>query len=332
MENRSRCKKSLHQLPDGAVKNLYTHIKRIIRIIVISSERIFVDKKQIDENVKSPIYDEIAAYLDWCRDVRGFTPMTIRGKTYMLQGFVYEMRLHSINDLTNEAVDCFVERLLKRDVSPLVVNLRLQVIISWTRWMKESGRASPPLNTTLVRKLKGVPAEPRTFYTREEIEEVLEKTKDEMTWLLIAISFDTGIRLRELTRLRICEVHGARLNFLGKGQKLREVWLSARTSERFNEWIEKKPPHEEWVWDCHGLGRPYCEESLRTRMKAAFRAAGHPDFHPHALRHSFATDIQRRGADVMEIKEMMGHSSVATTVPSRVRGADARAFCEVPRP
>ena len=268
--------------------------------------------KQLNaQTVKSSIYDEIAAYLDWCRDVRGFTDETIRGKTWMLRDFAQESGVCSIDEITNEAVECFVSKLLKRGVNPLVVNLRISAILSLARWAEEAGAANPPLKPTLVRKLRGVPTRPRVFYSREEVEEVLAQVDDEMTWLLIAISFDTGMRLRELEHLQVSEIHGARINFLGKGQKMREVWLSARTSEKLHEWIEKSG-HRNWVWD-NGLGYPYSNESLRMKMRLAFRRAGHFDFHPHALRHSFATDIQRRGADVMEIKEMMGHSNTTTT-------------------
>ena len=48
-------------------------------------------------------------------------------------------------------------------------------------------------------------------------------------------------------------------------------------------------------------------------MTLAFLNAGFEGFYPHVLRHSFATNLQRRGASVAEIKEMMGHSSIATT-------------------
>ena len=44
-----------------------------------------------------------------------------------------------------------------------------------------------------------------------------------------------------------------------------------------------------------------------------FLRAGFEGFYPHALRHSFATNLQMKGATVSEIKEMIGHSSVATT-------------------
>lgn len=261
--------------------------------------------------VKPKIFSQINAYLDWCRDVRGYTPATMHGKTWMLRDFASRTGIDSISDITNDVVDRFVSILLKRKINPLVINLRISVILSFTKWAKDARVAEAPLKPAYVKKLKGTTARPRVFYTREEIDRVLDMTKDEMTWLLISLSFDTGMRLYELTNLKKSEIHGARINFVGKGKKSREVWISARTCERLEKWLEKSRPGE-WVWE-NGAGYPYSDETLRTRMADAFHAAGHYDFHPHALRHSFATDIQKRGADIMEIKEMMGHTNVATT-------------------
>jgi integrase/recombinase XerC len=267
---------------------------------------------QNEDAVKSKIQNQIDDYLTWCRDVRGFTESTIYGKTWMLRRFAEDVGIASADEITNEAVDCFISKLLKEEVNELVVNCRISVILAFTKWIKEAGRASPPLIAVNVKKLKGNPKKPRVFYTREQIEKVLSTVEDEMTWLVIAIGFDTGMRLSELANLQTCNIHGSRLNFLGKGKKIREVWLSARTSARLHEWLEKEGAARDWVWD-NGHGFPYSDESLREKMKAAFAKAGYPEFHPHALRHSFATDIQKQGADVMEICEMMGHSNVATT-------------------
>lgn len=267
---------------------------------------------QNDDMSKMTILKQIDDYLNWCREVRGFTDQTIRGKTWVLRFFVSETGVASANEITNEVVELFIKRLLKRGNNELVVNLRITVVTSFTKWLKESGRADPPLLPSLVKKLKGNLAKPRVFYTRQQIEEVLSTTEDEMTWLLIAIGFDTGMRLSELANLQTCNIHGSRLNFLGKGKKLREVWLSAKTSARLHEWLGKGAATRKWVWD-NGWDLPYSDESLRMRMKSAFAKAGYYDFYPHTLRHSFATDIQKKGADVMEICAMMGHANVATT-------------------
>lgn len=52
---------------------------------------------------------------------------------------------------------------------------------------------------------------------------------------------------------------------------------------------------------------------LRHLMRQPFYLAGFRNFHPHSLRHSFATDIQRNGATLMESQEMLGHSNAVIT-------------------
>lgn len=268
-------------------------------------------KQSTTKSVKSTIQDDIATYLDYCKNVRDFTRSTITLKAWSLRNFVEVTGVHQTSGITNEAVDCFISELLKRGECSTSVNTVVDVILVFAKWAKEMAPAAPPLKRALVKKVKGAPARARVFYTREEIEEVLDSVEDEQLWLLIAIGFDTGMRVSELANLKTSEIHGARLNFLGKGRKRREVWVSERTCARLHEWLEKIGPRE-FVWD-NGWGWPMTVESIREHMKVAFKEAGHFDFHPHALRHSFATDIQRRGADIMEIKEMMGHSDVSTT-------------------
>ena len=68
------------------------------------------------------------------------------------------------------------------------------------------------------------------------------------------------------------------------------------------------------MWGAHALnGEPPTVNTVRQRLCSAFEWVGFEGFYPHALRHSFATNLQSKGASVEEIKEMMGHSSIATT-------------------
>lgn len=58
-------------------------------------------------------------------------------------------------------------------------------------------------------------------------------------------------------------------------------------------------------------------------MREAFTEAGFDDFYPHALRHSFATDIQNKGAELLEMQMMLGHSNAQTT-ERYLHGLDGR--------
>ena len=127
-------------------------------------------------------------------------------------------------------------------------------------------------------------------------------------------------------------------NVLGRfAQVIRVEDVRELTNEIFNEWVAhevRRGVKAEtlgmvtdyvgrygitwYLWGvCDGgltlNGEPPTVNTVRLRLRRVFEKAGFDGFYPHALRHSFATDLQVRGASVAEIKEMIGHSSIATT-------------------
>ena len=168
-----------------------------------------------------------------------------------------------------------------------------------------------PIKIPLIVKLKEQPPR-RACYTRQEIEEVLDKCSSDMQWLFIKIAFDTGMRINERRNLSLSQINGRRINFIGKGTKEREVYLTPLAYEKLSEYIDNHPEIEDHIW-MNEWGYPMSVDTIRRIMREAFVRCGHEDFYPHALRHSFGSDIQRQGADIFVIKEMMGHSNIATT-------------------
>lgn len=189
-----------------------------------------------------------------------------------------------------------------------------------------------PIKLPLIKKLKEAPAR-RIFYSKAEIDLVLSLAND-FEWLLIRLSFDTGFRLSELGNLRLKNLSGRMVKFIGKGSKPREVYLSQEASRRLQAWISEHGI-EDFIWVKTG-GKRYRSDELRQHMRQAFyRTASelenqaelsselsvekralirkYHDFYPHALRHSFGSDIQRNGYSLLEIQQMMGHSNAEIT-------------------
>ena len=254
------------------------------------------------------IESEVGEYVEYCEKVRGMSITTMSMKKNVLWRFLDVVGVNSIEELSNFEFDKWVGCEVERGISAQSVNMYSAVVVAMVRYFKDMG-VNVPLNLNLIKKMKVVVMK-RKFYTREEIERVVELA-DVETELMILVMFETGMRISELTRLSTSEIEGRKISFVGKGKKTREVYMSALTAERFSDFLGGRVGY---VWGFASLnGEPPTVNTVRNRLCSVFFEAGFDGFYPHALRHSFATYLQSRGASVAEIKEMMGHSSVATT-------------------
>lgn len=261
--------------------------------------------------VRKPIHDQVDEYLDFCANTRRMSRMTMHAKELALRHLSTESGCDDLRELNNEMFDRFVKAELEREVSARTINGESAHVVAMVRYFREMGMEIP-IKLPLIFKLKEQPPR-RVCYTRKEVEKVLRKcSNNAMTWLFIKIAFDTGMRISELTHMTVEEVAGRRVSFVGKGCKEREVWMTPECAERLQEYIQEHGIKEGRIW-LNDWNYPLSTDTVRRMMRAAFERCGFEGFFPHALRHSFGSDIQKRGADVMVIKEMMGHANVATT-------------------
>lgn len=255
------------------------------------------------------IKEQVEDYLNYCEKVRRMSPATMWTKRNILKRFVAGTGIRNLGELTNDIFNEWVKNELGRGVSARSINTYNATVLAMVRYCRGLGVAVP-LKVTLVQKLKEGEVR-RRFYTAAEIERVLEYADTE-TGLMIKIMFETGMRIAEITRMRVMDIDGRRIRFVGKGKKPREVYMRESTRRELFEYIMRRGLAR-CVWGDGLNGESPTVETVRKRLRRPFYAAGFDDFYPHALRHSFATDLQVRGASVAEIKEMIGHENIATT-------------------
>lgn len=262
----------------------------------------------------SKIEDEVTEYLGYCEKVRQMSQNTLVAKRLILARFARESEAKSIAELTNYRFNQWVKCEMARGVSARSMNIYNSVVVAMVRYFRGVGM-KVPLNLSLVVRLKEEKVQ-RKFYTAAEVERVVDLA-DEVTGLMIRIMFETGMRIAELTRLKVSDFDGRKISFVGKGRKRRDVYLSKKTLGLVRRYLRRYGVENNLWCVCgggvSGNGEPVTVNTARVWMRRAFQAAGFWDFYPHALRHSFATDLQLKGASVAEIKEMIGHSSIATT-------------------
>ena len=262
------------------------------------------------KNLKS-IDKQIDEYLNYCENVRRMSEQTLHSKRWICREFLKTIKIDGLSELSNKHVNEWIAEQTARGCSGRTINSRLVNLVAMLRYFQDMGVSFPKLKLRLIIKCKEQPPR-RVYYTREQIEQVL-RYADHLEWLLIKLCFDCGLRISELRNLRLMNLNGRMVTFIGKGSKARESYMSEEARSRLDDWIQRNRISD-FIWvRTPGKNEPMSVEDIRYLMKKPFYQAGFKNFYPHALRHSFATDIQKHGASLMETKEMLGHARIETT-------------------
>jgi len=162
-----------------------------------------------------------------------------------------------------------------------------------------------------------------------EVEELLRmmevSQKHPRNHAIMHMLFSTGLRVSELCSLnRDIDISKDEMTIRGKGEKLRIVFISPETRSAVRNYIETRTDMDEALFIQQGPAAVKREEqniSLRLTPRSverlvkqiAIEAGISKKVTPHTIRHSFATDLLRNGADIRSVQIMLGHSNIATT-------------------
>lgn len=140
---------------------------------------------------------------------------------------------------------------------------------------------------------------------------------------LLELLYATGCRASEVSNLKLRDVHldEGYCQAHGKGNKQRITPLGKAAVRAVRAYLEHERPGlaaaspvvPEWLFLSRSGRRLRREAIWELVKKYALRAGASPSIGPHTLRHSFATHVLAGGADLRQVQEMLGHSSIATT-------------------
>jgi len=154
----------------------------------------------------------------------------------------------------------------------------------------------------------------------EELERLLKKPNSSTDLgrrdrAIFELLFSTGLRISELCNLGRENVNlkSQEFSVRGKGGKVRVVFLSPEAKQALEAYLDKRKDTAEPMFVNSQEGRLTPRSVERLIKKYAISAGIMKSVTPHTLRHSFATDLLRNGADLRAVQLLLGHASISTT-------------------
>ena len=281
--------------------------------------------------------------------VDGLSPETVRAYIQHLDAYARWCERSGVDGLRPAARDvrAYLASLRRDGCAPRTLAARLSALRSMMRWLELEGRAdAAALDAVASPKL------PRSLpltLTRAQMRALLSAPDPEgpdglRDAAMLELFYATGARISELARLRTSDVdlREATVRLFGKGSKERIVPMHRRAVEATSRYLAEgrgpliarakgRPTAGEALF-VSSRGRAMGPDGLRRRFDVLKRRAGLPaELTPHAMRHTFATDLLEGGADLRSVQELLGHASLSTTqlythvTPDRLSAALHRA-------
>lgn len=141
--------------------------------------------------------------------------------------------------------------------------------------------------------------------------EVIETAIDNATIrdrAIIEMLYGSGLRREEICGVQLPDIRGGFVRVTGKGDKVREVPLTRAANEAIADWMIIRPQSPLDFLFLTKHGQPLAGQTIYKIIRKYI-----PDAHPHQMRHSFATELVKAGANIRAVQDMMGHESVRTT-------------------
>ena len=230
-----------------------------------------------------------------------------------------------LRDVDTEQVKSFLAFLGTQSYSKSTVARKLATLRSFYKFCLRRGfvKAHPLATIRTPKQEKRLPK----FLELEQITKLLN-TPDDGSLLgsrdraMLEVLFSTGVRVSELVDLNFADVdfEGCVLRVRGKGKKQRTTPVGQTAILAIRKYLDlrrtdsRSPNFDQAALFVNKHGQRLSTRSVRRKLDKYLAECGlDPSISPHTLRHSFATHMLNRGADLRSVQELLGHQSLSTT-------------------
>ena len=268
------------------------------------------------------------SFLDYLNLEKNYSKHTLIAYHKDLLGFrefaLSEFDFSEINNVSYAIIRSWIVKLVGDGVSNRTINRKISSLRTYYKFLLKIGdiKVSPLLKHKVLKTTKKL----QVPFSEKEIEDVLEMLKAENSFLglrnklIVELFYSTGMRRGELVNLKLNNISDSQqtIKVLGKRNKERIIPLLPSALSTINSYLDYRKDLNS-VKDVDYLlltekGTKIYETLVYRVINNYFsRASEKVKKSPHILRHSFATHLLNEGADIKSVKELLGHSSLAST-------------------
>ncbi len=228
----------------------------------------------------------------------------------------------NINDIKRKDIMGYTKYLKQNQLSTNSINHNISVLRTFYKFLVISNRfVTDPIEYLEVPRLRKTLPKVLSY---DEVKSLLDidllNKYSYRNKAMLELMYATGLRVSELVNLKLNDIDLEMdlLRTIGKGSKERIIpigdyaiyFVKIYISEYRNQLLKE---NTDYVF-LNNHGKKLSRQSFYKLVKElAIKKNIKTEFSPHTLRHSFATHLLDRGADIVSIKEMLGHSSLSTT-------------------
>ncbi len=242
-------------------------------------------------------------FLEYLEEIRGYSPMTVR--TYETALAQMAQTAEWYEEEGERILDITPFRFRIASLSKKSIATKLTAVRSFVAYLRKQRHIAVTLKSDDSVKVPKTLPKP---IEEAHIKEVLAvATLQER--LMIEMLYGMGLRISELSGLKLEAIKDGWAEVIGKGNKVRHIPIVPSLQRDIERYIETYRPVR-YLFEKRG--RALSASQLRYRLGKLFAAHGLKAT-PHRLRHSFATHLLQHGARIADVSELLGHATMATT-------------------
>lgn len=275
----------------------------------------------------------VDGFISYIEAERRYSPLTVRNYRRDIADFLefigVDKERFDPNAIARADVEEWIIYLFeKRKLKAQSVNRSVATLRSFWKWMLGHGHANRDI-VSVISQAK-TPSRLPVFVSESRMEDVVALLRDDIVTddferlrdaVIVLLFYTAGLRLAELANLKIGDISAdyRTIRILGKGEKERIVPLIGRMGDILKKYFSQFSSQNICIGQKKALilskkGEPISVRTIQRIVDRKLKGAGiQGKTSPHTLRHTFATHLLNEGADLREIQELLGHSSLKAT-------------------